>query len=142
MMKNLLKSVAILLVSVLFVSCSDTEETKVVNFISNSADFVVKNQTTGESAKNLETGLVVKNGDVLELTYACPSEYQKYSWMVEFELFDSETVNVSRSPYTCTYTVKDLSAGNYSISCSATISDPDVEGTSLDAGIVGVNVVE
>lgn len=142
MMKNLLKSVAILLVSVVFISCSDTEETKVVNFISNSADFVVKNQTTGESAKNLEIGLEVKNGDVLELTYACPSEYQKYSWMVEFELFDSETVNVSRSPYTCTYTVKDLSAGNYNIFCSATISDPDVEGTSLDAGIVGVNVVE
>ena len=138
----MMKSVAILLVSVVFISCSDTEETKVVNFISNSADFVVKNQTTGESAKNLETGLVVKNGDVLELTYACPSEYQKYSWMVEFELFDSETVNVSRSPYTCTYTVKDLSAGNYNIFCSATISDPDVEGTSLDAGIVGVNVVE
>ena len=134
-----------MLCTVVFIAgcCSDcVEEINVVDYISNSADFVVKNKTTGEIAKNLEKGLEIKNGDVLELVYECPKEYQEYSWEVKFELFDTEEITVSQFPYSYTYTVKNISVGRYNISCSASINEENVKGTSLDFGIVGVDVQE
>lgn len=141
-LKKCLVMIAMLCTVVLTTGCPDPEEINVVNYISNSADFVVKNKTTGEVAKNLESGLGIKNGDVLELVYECPEKYQDYSWEVKFELFDSEEITVSHFPYSYTYTVKNISAGSYNISCSASINEENVDGTSLDFGIVGVDVLE
>ena len=135
--------IAMLCTVVFIAGCSpEPVEINVVNYISNNADFVVKNKTTGENVKNLESGLEIKNGDVLELVYECPEKYQEYSWKVKFELFDTEEITVSQFPYSYTYTVKNISAGSYNISCSASINEENVTGTSLDFGIVGVDVQE
>ena len=95
------------------------------NFLKVRNDFTVTNVTTGEQAVNdlIVIGesnfLKVRNGDVLRLSYNPPAEYKDYSRTVEYTLFD-ETFTVD-PPYTKEYTVKDVSEGEYGVTCADSI---------------------
>ncbi len=130
-----------------FVSCTKD----VINVGGNLADFVVTNKTTGKTAKNkglqINIGgegefLEVYAGDELELVYTPKSKYQKYSWSVDFKLFNDEVTTVATSPYKHTFTVGHIQSGYYYIKCSASINDKDVESNSVITGSVKVKVVE
>lgn len=143
--KNVFSYVAMFVLLFVMQACSD--DLKVITMLSDSADFVVTNTTTGESKKNqglqiFSNALTVHNGDVLELVYTPTEEYEKYAWKVDFKLFNDEVKSVSKSPYSLTYTVNNLEAGEYYISCTAKIADSDVEFEGADTGGVFVEVVE
>lgn len=134
-----------------FVSC--TKATVSVDFSGvNNADYVVTNKTTGESLENqgvyINIGpsdgkvLEVKKGDELELVYTPKSKYDKYSWSVDFKLFNEEIVTVAKSPYKHTFKVGDVPQGIYYITCKASINDKNVQSTGFVSGSVRVKVVE
>ena len=130
-----------------FVSCS--KDTVLIS--GNSADFVVTNNTTGKTIENegvkINIGgggdfLEVSVGDVLELVYTPESKLQKYSWSVDFKLFNDEVVTVTSSPYKHTFTIGHVPPGSYSITCKASIDDSDVGANGFITGLVKVKVVE
>lgn len=137
--KSFLMYTLMLCMSVVFTACEETITH--FNFFSNKADFMVKNLSTGETGKNLGTDLNVKNGDVLELIYTPEDDYSKYRWSAKFELFD-ETKTVSKSPYSCQYTIRNAVPGSYYISCYAVITGEDIIFSGFDAGVVKVKVTE
>lgn len=130
-----------------FVSCTKTT----VSISGNSADFVVTNKTTGKTIDNVgiiinigggDDFLEVSAGDVLELVYTPESEFQKYSWSVDFKLFNDEVVTVSKSPYKHTFTVGHVQSNSYYLTCKASINDSDVDSEGAVTGSVKVKVVE
>lgn len=130
-----------------FVSCSK----EAVSISGNSADFVVTNKTTGKTIENkglnINLGgggdfLEVSAGDVLELVYTPESEFQKYSWRVDFKLFNDEVVTVASSPYKHTFTVGHVQPNSYYFTCNASINDSDVDSEGVVTGSVKVKVVE
>lgn len=138
-------------ISALHISCSKTTESFDFSGV-NNADYEVTNKTTGESLANqgvyINIGpsegevLEVKKGDELELVYKPKSKYEKYSWSVDFKLFNDEIVTVSKSPYKYTFIVGDISQGIYYITCKASINDKSVQATGFVSGSVRVKVVE
>lgn len=150
MKKLLIKIFAVASIVVYAISCS--KETVHYKLSGIDADFVVTNKTTGESLENkgiiINVGggegevLKVASGDELELVYRPDSEYAKYSWSVDFKLFNDEIVAVSKSPYKYSFTVGDVQEGIYYISCKAVIDDSDVEAEGFITGSVRVKVVE
>ena len=138
-MKNLFLCTLTMCLCVAFSSC---DKIKVIDLHSNTADFVVKNLTTGDAGKNLGTTLDVKNGDVLEIVYTPDKKYQKYKWTVDFELFAKEIQTVEKRPYSILYTVRDMSPGEYMIECMAAIKDKNVYFGGIDYGKVKVKVNE
>lgn len=135
-MRNLFKCLIVYVLSLMFTSCED----KSLTIASNAADFVVTNLMTGETLRNKESGMVVKNGDILNLVYTPSKDFQNYSWYAEFELFDRETKTVSKSPYSCMHTVENMSVGEYKISVTARVKGS--EETTSDYGYVEINLVE
>lgn len=133
-----------------FVSCTKTTVSIEIN--GTDADYVVTNRTTGESLANqgiyINIGpnegevLEVRNGDELELVYTPESKYKKYSWSVDFKLFNDVVTTVATSPYKHTFTVGHIQSGTYYIECSASINDKDVESNGTITGSVKVKVVE
>lgn len=114
-------------------SCSDDLEYDSVDWWSNDADFVVTNKTTGKTVKSASTPLIVNNGDELEMTYTPPKVYNNYSWEVDIDIKGYKTFTISKSPYTCTYTVSNMEAGSETtISCSAIIEQENVDFDGLD----------
>ena len=149
-MKNyLIYFVVIVCLSGAFISCS--KETVHIALSGNNADFVVTNKTTGKTVKNkglqinlgsVGESLAVSAGDELELVYTPKSEYQKYSWSIDFTMFNSQTITIKNKPYTHTFIVDDVVVGSYEIECRAVIDDKDVESSGYEAGTVKINVVE
>lgn len=133
-----------------FVSCTKTTVSIEIN--GTDADYVVTNRTTGESLANqgiyINIGpnagevLEVRNGDELELVYTPESKYKKYSWSVDFKLFNDVVTTDATSPYKHTFTVGHIQSGTYYIECSASINDKDVESNGTITGSVKVKVVE
>ena len=133
-----------------FMSCTKTTVSYQISGI--DADFVVTNKTTGESLANqsiyINVGpgdgevLEVRNGDELELAYKPKAEYEKFSWSVDFRLFDDEVVTVPTSPYKYVFTAENVSAGIYHINCKASINDDDVDAQGFVTGVVRVKVTE
>lgn len=74
MKTNLLICITIL-ISVLCTSCSKEESFTSINLLSNTADLVVINQTTGSSTKNHHLPLDVNNGDEIKIVYTPKDEY-------------------------------------------------------------------
>ena len=131
----------------LLISCEKLS----VNLDSNDADFTVTNMTTGKSISNkgvqVSIGaenefLEVKNGDVLELVYVPNANYQKYSWSVDFNIFDNKIITVSKSPYKHTITTSNISQGLYNITCKASINDKDIDSEGFVTGTVKIKVIE
>ena len=149
MKKLLIRFFVVACVCGMLASCTKT--TVSYELSGNDADYVVTNKTTGESLENqgiyvspVGEGevLIAKGGDVLELVYKPESEYEKYTWSVDFKLFDEEVVTVAKSPYKHTFTVGDVSQGIYYITCKASINDSSVQSTGYRSGSVRVKVVE
>lgn len=134
------------------VLASCTKTTVSYELSGNDADYVVTNKTTGESLENqgiyINIGpsdgkvLEVKIGDELELVYTPKSKYDKYSWSVDFKLFNEEIVTVAKSPYKHTFKVGDVPQGIYYITCKASINDKNVQSIGFVSGSVRVKVVE
>ncbi len=124
-----------------FNSCSETN----INMVSNNADFVVANITTGEQMENggIQIGinrLIAHPGDVLRISYNKPEGYEQYTWEVTIDIFGEEITG--EAPFTTEYTVKESDEGEQSISCSGVINDDEVdEFSGSDYGIVYVEVV-
>ncbi len=145
---QLLGSVACLTLAVFNIGCSSetvTFKKEVVSYLGN-ADLVVVNKTTGESIQN--TGidisaehkrLEVRSGDVLEMTYTPQEEYAEYNYTVTFNILNIAEEKLSSKPYIVEYSVGDIPAGDYYISCEGFVDTPSV--CVKDSGSVGVRVV-
>jgi hypothetical protein len=150
MKKNLIYSFAIVCLCGAFISCS--KETIQIELSGNSADFVVTNKTSGKSLNNsgiyINIGigegelLEVSEGNELELVYTPEAEYQKYSWSVEYKLFNDEVTTITKSPYKHTFKVGQVQQGIYEITCKASINDGSVESKGYKSGSVRVKIVE
>lgn len=150
MKKLLIRFFVVACVCGVLASC--TETTVSYELSGNNADYVVTNKTTGESLENqgiyINIGpsdgkvLEVKKGDELELVYTPKSKYDKYSWSVDFKLFNEEIVTVAKSPYKHTFKVGDVPQGIYYITCKASINDKNVQSTGFVSGSVRIKVVE
>lgn len=133
--------VALMCMCLSFYACSETN----INMVSNSADFVVANITTGEQMENggIQIGtnrLIAHPGDVLRITYNKPEGYEQYTWEVTIDIFGEEITG--EAPFTTEYTVKESDEGEQSISCKGVINDSDVdEFNGSDNGVVYVEVV-
>lgn len=150
MKKLLIRFFVVACVCGVLASCTKT--TVSYELSGNNADYVVTNKTTGVSLANqgiyINIGpsdgkvLEVKKGDELELVYTPKSKYDKYSWSVDFKLFNEEIVIVAKSPYKHTFKVGDVPQGIYYITCKASINDKNVQSTGFVSGSVRVKVVE
>ena len=142
-MKKILytKFVALMCLCLTFNSCSETN----INMVSDNADFVVANITTGEQMENggIQIGinrLIAHPGDVLRISYNKPEGYEQYTWEVTIDIFGERITG--EAPFTTEYTVKESDEGEQSISCRGVINDSDVdEFSGSDYGIVYVEVV-
>lgn len=142
-MKKILyaKFVALMCLCLTFNSCSETN----INMVSDNADFVVANITTGEQMENggIQIGinrLIAHPGDVLRISYNKPEGYEQYTWEVTIDIFGEEITG--EAPFTTEYTVKESDEGEQSISCRGVINDDEVdEFSGSDYGIVYVEVV-
>lgn len=121
-------------------SCSKVEFTS-ISLLSNAADLVVTNQTTGLSTKSNALPLDVKNGDKITIEYTPQNKYSKYSWKVVFDVFDTSTT-ITQSPYSMTTTVQDMPIGNHKIRCSAIIADDNVIFTGVEGGYITINIIK
>lgn len=142
--KHFAKLLLLACLSLLFATCTTGEN---IIHISIGCDFTVTNITTGEQItdQGIKLGhyenLEVRNGDTLRLSYVPPTEYDDYSWTVTYSLFD-ETFSV-KSPYTMDYTVKDIAAGEYSVTCTSHAEEEDLfdgyfNGTEYGHAVVKV----
>lgn len=146
-MKNFcIKFIALVCMCLTLNACSpDPVIIKPINFISNGADLVVENVTTGEQMENngLQIGgierLIAHPGDVLRISYNKPEEYEEYTWEVTIDIF-GET-RTGEAPFTTEYTVKETNEGEQAITCRGVISNSDVEFSGADIGTVYVEVV-
>ena len=122
-----------------------------ISINSNAADFTLTNKTTGKSVEN--KGVVISNGssvdmldikagDELELVFTPETQYQKYDWNVDFELYNNEVITVTSSPYKHTFTVGDAHPGSYYVNCKASISDRKVKFEGVVTGWVMVRIGE
>lgn len=133
--------IALMCMCLSFYACSETN----INMVSNSADFVVANISTGEQMENggIQIGtnrLIAHPGDVLRITYNKPEGYEQYTWEVTIDIFGEEITG--EAPFTTEYTVKESDEGEQSISCKGVINDSDVdEFNGSDNGVVYVEVV-
>ena len=133
--------VALMCMCLSFYACSETN----INMVSDNADFVVANITTGEQMENggIQIGinrLIAHPGDVLRITYDKPEGYEQHTWEVTIDIF-GETVT-GEAPFTTEYTVRETDKGEQSISCRGVINDSDVDGfNGSDNGVVYVEVV-
>lgn len=142
-MKNFWKCTVMMCWCVIFTSCHDVSETNTLTLNSDRADFVVKNLTTEESARNPKGKLEVRNGDVLELVYTPIKTYRKYTWTVDFEIWGKKIYTVEKRPYSFLYTVNDMNPGEYLVGCKAVMTDGQgITFTGSDRGIVWFNVTE
>lgn len=138
-----IKFVALMCMCISFYSCKD--EVNHVDFgFSYSANFTVANITTGEQIKNkglqligTET-MIVHQGDILLLSYAPPTKYEKYAWQVSIGLF-GETIT-GNAPFTTEYTVGNIENGEYRVTCNGVIVDSDVNFEGSDYGYVYLKV--
>lgn len=128
-------------------ACSPGDDKKViVNYTSlGSADFTITNTSTGGYIEGqgivigIPEKLLVRQGDVLKLSYTPPAEYAEYTWKVTFDLIDvTETIY---SPYTMDYAVENVNPGEYLISCNGAIEDDAIEFSGTDYASVYINVV-
>lgn len=115
-----------------------------INFVSNGANLIVANITTGEQMENkgLQIGierLIAHPGDVLRISYNKPDGYEEYTWEVAIGIF-GET-RTGEAPFVTEYTVKETDEGEQTISCRGVINDSDVEFSGADTGAVYVEVV-
>lgn len=115
-----------------------------INFVSNGANLIVANITTGEQMENkgLQIGierLIAHPGDVLRISYNKPDGYEEYTWEVAIDIF-GET-RTGEAPFVTEYTVKETDEGEQTISCRGVINDSDVEFSGADTGVVYVEVV-
>lgn len=140
-MKTKLLTCIAVLVSIFCTSCSKKESFTDINFLSNTANLVVSNETTGVSTSSNALALNVKNGDEIMIEYTPKENYSKYSWKVVFDVFDA-TTTVTQSPYSIKTLVQDMPIGIYKIRCSASITNEDVVFTGIDGGYITINVIK
>lgn len=139
-------SVLLFVGSFFFSSCLDTEVTTIIDLDKlGTPDLTVVNETTGETAEDVfitlrDSFLTVHPGDELGLVYVPPVVYGQYRWRVSFDLFD-ENFTVHSSD-TLNYTVKNVPAGDYQISCTGMIEDDAAESESSRTDYLQVKVLE
>lgn len=141
--KFCIKFVALMCMCISLYSCDDHEVTSITS-LSNDADFTIANVTTGEQIKNkgVQLGetetMSVHPGDILQLSYTPPTEYEKYSWRVSIGLF-GETIT-GNAPFTNEYTVGNIESDEYLVTCIGVIDDSDVDFDGGDYGYVYLKV--
>lgn len=120
------------------------KEVITITSISNGADLVVENVTTGEQIENggLQIGikrLIAHPGDVLRISYNKPDSFEEYTWEVTIDIF-GET-RTGEAPFTTEYTVKETDEGEQAITCRGVINASNVEFIGADTGAVYIEVV-
>lgn len=122
--------------------CNKVEQD--VRIWSGPANLTITNITTGVSRQNTASfvinldespsDIVFKHGDVLQLKFTPPEEYNKKSFSVDYQVLD-KTVTITNSPYIYEITIdNDVPVGSYIVYCSAMCEEWS-EGSSCKQSI-------
>ena len=109
------------LFTIAFSFCACANESFSLSY-AGPADLTITNLSTGEviqKSSEESTKLIFRHGDILQLKFTPPEEFEKKRFTVNFQVLDKES-QVNQSPYLFELTsAEDVPVGTYVANCSA-----------------------